>query len=241
MLLVAFFLAVVFSLAVTVRMNLIVTYVLFVQHIVRAARVSIVGSRVSPGSRLSVTMYRRRLVVPTNIRMCRVGNPCFFNVTAGFRRAVTRLNSHPGMHVVHVHGIPFVSSANVRGLADLYGVSRGRGVAVMLSKMGRGMRGALRGSNFCRLLKGRGVYPGVGMTLSETGRVVGWSSSAVYARRTSKDRWVVAFVHFLCCVARRFCKFCITLCLFVNVMSSFECACLYNSLGFGVGLVLLGM
>lgn len=172
MLLVAFFLAIVFSLAVTVRMNLIVTYILFVHHIVRAARVSIVGSRVSPGTRSSVTDGSRRLVVPRSIRMCRVGNPCFFNVTAGFRRVVTQLNSHPGIHVVHVHGIPFVSSANVRGLADLYRVSRGRGVVVILSNIGRGMRGMLRGSNFCRLLNRRGVYPGVGITLRETGVVV---------------------------------------------------------------------
>lgn len=172
-LLVAFFLAIVFSLAITVRMKLVVTYILFVGHMVRAARVSIVASRVSPGGRSSVTIRRRGLVVPGNMRMCRVGNPCFFNVTAGFRSAVTRLKSHPGMHVVHVEGIPFVSSANVRGLAILYRVSRGRGAAIVLSKMGSGMRGILRGSNFCRLLKGRGVYPGVGVTLRETRDVMG--------------------------------------------------------------------
>lgn len=149
-----------------------VTYMLFVGHMVRAAGVSMVASRVSPGGRSSLRMRRRRLVVPRNMRICRVGNPCFFNVTAGFRRVVSHLNSHPGVHVVHVQGIPFVSSANVRGLAALYRVSRGRGVRVVLSKIGRGMRGMLRGSKFCRLLKRRGVYDGVGRTLRMTAQRV---------------------------------------------------------------------
>lgn len=191
MLLVAFFLAIVFSLAMTVRINLLVTYMLFVGHIVRAARVSIVGGRVSPGGRSSLRIRRRRLVIPGNIRMCRVGNPCFFNVTAGFRRVVSRLNSHPGMQVMHVHGMPFVSSANVRGLAGLYRVSGGRGVRVILSKIGRGIRRVLRGSKFGRLLKGRGVYPGVGITLRGTGTVVrGWGGG----KRRCKLGWVLSFL-----------------------------------------------
>ncbi len=170
MLLVAFFLAIVFSLAVTVRFNLMLTYLLFVGHIVRAARMGLFASRVVPASASKAAVSRRRLVVPRRARMCRVGNPFFFKVTGHFRRIVLRAARRPGIHVVHVQGIPFVSSANVRGLAGLYRVDRQRNMRVVLSKMGPGIRGTLGGDNFCGFLKGGGVYSGVGATLRITHR-----------------------------------------------------------------------
>lgn len=139
---------------------------------------TVARSRVSLGGRCSfLSAGLRRCAVPGNMRMCRVGNPFFFKTNGGFRRIVTTFNSHPLIHIVHVHGIPFISSANVRGLAGLYRVDRGRSVRIILSNIYRGMGTRLRGTNFCGVLNGRGVASRVDGTLGQTRRVVrtgGW-------------------------------------------------------------------
>ncbi len=174
MLVIAFILAMVFSLAVTVRIKLLLTVMLFLGHADRSIGVGRFRSAVSPGRRDSVRRNgRRTLGVPTKISMCRVSNPCFFNVTGGFRRVVNHVDGGPGMHVVHVHHIPFVSSANVRGLRILMRRSHGSGVRAILSNIGPRMRSSLVGTKFSGVLPLSGVYPGVGITLRHTTRVAG--------------------------------------------------------------------
>ncbi len=177
MLVMAFLLAIVFSLAITVRMNLLLTVMLFLGHAGRTIAVHSFRGRVSPGSGSSVRVRSTRgLTVPRKASMCRVSNPCFFNVTGGFRRVAHHSNCGgrgPIMQVVHVHGITFVSDANVRGLRVLYKRSHESNVRVMLSNMGRGMRTSLTGTNLVGALNRRGIYDRVGVTLHETTRVMG--------------------------------------------------------------------
>lgn len=164
-------LTVVFDLTIAIEIGLLLAVILFMRRLMETTKISVVTSEIDLAKGTD-NQNHERLNVSEGIEVYEIEGPYFFGVANKFDEVMRNLEPQPKVRIIRMRRVPFVDSTGLHNLEILVESSHNRGIEVILSGVGSGVRATLAHSGFEKLVGSDNICSNIQMALERAENII---------------------------------------------------------------------
>ncbi|MBP3426148.1 MAG: sulfate permease [Rikenellaceae bacterium] len=165
-------LTVVFDLTIAIEIGLLLAVILFMKRLMETTKISVVTEEIDLAKGTD-NSHHERLNVAEGVEVYEIDGPYFFGVATKFDEVMRNLEPQPKARIIRMRRVPFIDSTGLHNLEILVESSHKRGIEVILSGVGSGVRTTLEHAKFDKLVGKENICSNIQMAVERANAIVG--------------------------------------------------------------------